>query len=135
MPFKLNLNNSSGVPFYKQVINQVIYAVVNGLLVPGEQLPTVRQLAVDLAINLNTVVKAYKELEIRGFVTTQQGTGTFIGDAILKISKEEKTERLRHICQAFIDDVSSQGIEIGDALAMMEEIVSQRKQELTRSSK
>ena len=72
------LDPSSGVPFYRQIIDQVLLAVADGRLKPGTQLPTVRQLAVDLSVNLNTVAKAYREMEIRGLVETQQGTGTFV---------------------------------------------------------
>ena len=63
------------MPFYRQVIDQVLLAVADGRLKPGTQLPTVRQLAVDLSVNLNTIARAYREMEIRGIVETQQGTG------------------------------------------------------------
>ena len=68
----------SGVPVYRQLIDQVLVAIASANSLSGDQLPTVRQLAVDLSINPNTVVRAYKELEIPGMLTTQQGTGTFI---------------------------------------------------------
>ncbi len=77
---KFNLDFKSGVPYYKQVILQVEMAIVDGRLRNGDQLPTVRKLAVELKINPNTVARAYNELEIRGIVNTQQGTGTFISD-------------------------------------------------------
>jgi DNA-binding transcriptional regulator YhcF (GntR family) len=69
----------AGVPFYRQIIDQIRYGVAAGKLKIGEQLPTVRALAVELKVNLNTVSKAYKELEIQSVLETQQGTGTFIG--------------------------------------------------------
>src|SRR5579871_2172572 len=78
--FVLKLDLRSGVPVYRQIIDQVLGGISAGALKPGHQLPTVRQLAVDLAINPNTVVRAYRELEIRGVLATQQGTGTFITD-------------------------------------------------------
>jgi len=76
LPFRLDA--ATGVPFYRQIIDQVLLGLADGRLQPGEQLPTVRQLAVDLSVNLNTVAKAYREMEIRGLVETQQGTGTFV---------------------------------------------------------
>jgi GntR family transcriptional regulator len=76
VPFRLD--PASGVPFYRQVIDQVLLAVADGRLKPGVQLPTVRALAVELSVNLNTVARAYREMEIRGIVETQQGTGTFV---------------------------------------------------------
>src|SRR5271170_3490825 len=78
--FVLKLDLRSGVPVYRQIIDQVLGGISAGSLKPGDQLPTVRQLAVDLAINPNTVVRAYRELEIREVLATQQGTGTFLTD-------------------------------------------------------
>ena len=75
-PFAPQLDLASGVPAYRQIIDQVLGATASGTLLGGDQLPTVRQLAVDLSINPNTVVRAYRELEIRGILTTQQGIGT-----------------------------------------------------------
>jgi GntR family transcriptional regulator len=77
-PFAPQLDLASGVPAYRQIIDQVLGAIASGTLRGGDQLPTVRQLAVDLSINPNTVVRAYRELEIRGILTTQQGIGTFV---------------------------------------------------------
>src|SRR5258708_20311686 len=76
--FRLDLH--SGVPVYRQIIDQVQGGIAAGTLKAGDQLPTVRQVAVDLSINPNTVVRAYRELEIRGVLETQQGTGTFISN-------------------------------------------------------
>ena len=76
-PFRFGLDLHSGVPVYRQIIDQVMGGIA-AALAGGDQLPTVRQVAVDLAINPNTVIRAYRELEIRGVLETQQGTGTFI---------------------------------------------------------
>ena len=73
------LDTKSGVPIYRQIIEQVKYTIARGELEPGDRLPTVRQLAVDLSVNPNTVVRAYRELEIAGVLDTQQGSGTFVG--------------------------------------------------------
>jgi GntR family transcriptional regulator len=72
--FQFCLDLKSGVPAYRQIIDLVLGGMASGALAPGGQLPTVRQLAVDLAVNPNTVVRAYRELEIRGVLETQQGT-------------------------------------------------------------
>src|SRR5688572_14110337 len=90
MSHLFRLDPSSGVPFYRQIIDQVLLAVADGRLKPGAQLPTVRQLAVDLSVNLNTVAKAYREMEIRGIVETQQGTGTFIAARVSDSKSREK---------------------------------------------
>jgi GntR family transcriptional regulator len=77
-PAAFALDLHSGVPVYRQIIDQVVGGIATGALAGGDQIPTVRQLAVDLAINPNTVIRAYRELEIRGVLETQQGSGTFI---------------------------------------------------------
>ena len=92
--FLFQLDLSTGVPVYRQLIDQVHAALSAGNLNPGDRLPTVRQVAVDLAINPNTVVRAYKELEIRGILTTQQGTGTFIAE---RPAQSDDGERLRKL--------------------------------------
>ena len=68
------LDPKSGVPFYRQIIDQIRYGIAAGHLKVGDQLPTVRGLAVELKVNLNTVNKAYKELEIQNILETQQVT-------------------------------------------------------------
>src|SRR5262249_28505833 len=106
--FRFQLDLSSGVPVYRQLIDQVLVAISTDTLRPGSQLPTVRQVAVDLSINPNTVVRAYKELEIRGVLTTQQGTGTFI---TLKKVKQDEVARLRRLEQMVSELVARAGAE------------------------
>src|SRR5215212_7189764 len=93
-PFSFRLDMKSGVPVYRQLIDQVLGAIASAALNPGDRLPTVRQVAVDLTINPNTVVRAYKELEIRGVLTTQQGTGTFITAKKVKSDEVQRQKRL-----------------------------------------
>jgi len=104
--FRFQLDLHSGVPAYRQVIDQVRGGMAAGQLAPGDQLPTVRQLAVDLAINPNTVVRAYRELELGGLLETHQGTGTFISTQ--KIKRAE-VERERQLAQIVADCVSRAG--------------------------
>src|SRR5205807_9862927 len=92
--FQFRLDNHSGVPVYRQLIDQVSGGIASGTLTSGSQLPTVRQVAVDLAINPNTVLRAYRELEIRGVLATQQGTGTFVADQPLNVDTAERDRRL-----------------------------------------
>jgi GntR family transcriptional regulator len=72
------LSTSSGVPAYLQVVQQVERALRMGVLRPGDRLPTVKEVVADVAINPNTVLKAYRELESRGLVEGRQGVGTFV---------------------------------------------------------
>ncbi len=90
---QIRLEPGSGVPVYRQIIDQVMAGVAAGVLAPGSQLATVRQLAVDLAVNPNTVLRAYKELEIRGLVSTQQGSGTFV--TAKKVERDEVARQAR----------------------------------------
>jgi GntR family transcriptional regulator len=88
MPIQINFR--SGIPIYIQIMDQIRQMVANGDLKPGEQLPTVRQLAIDLQVNWNTVARAYRLLDEAGLISTQQGRGTFIWEA----PSEEATRRL-----------------------------------------
>jgi GntR family transcriptional regulator len=96
------LDPSGGTPFYRQIIDQIKFGIASGNLKTGEQLPTVRALAVQLKINLNTIAKAYKELEILGILDTQQGSGTFINANRLVLTDEEKQKKIHDICKEFL---------------------------------
>ncbi len=107
VPFRLD--SSSGVPFYRQVIDQVLLAVADGRLKPGAQLPTVRALAVDLSVNLNTIARAYREMEIRGIVETQQGTGTFVSARRPERKAAERRKALERLVEQFLTSAAGQG--------------------------
>lgn len=94
--FRFGLDLHTGVPVYRQLIDQVRAGIASGALSAGDQLPTVRQLAVDLAINPNTVMRAYRELELGGLLETHQGTGTFISD---RKPEKQSAERERQLVQ------------------------------------
>ncbi|MCL4809651.1 MAG: GntR family transcriptional regulator [Thermoanaerobaculia bacterium] len=106
------LDTASGVPFYRQVIDQVLLAVADGRLAPGAQLPTVRQLAVDLSVNLNTVAKAYREMEIRGIVETQQGTGTFVAERASPGGAAERKKALGRLVDELLAKAGSHGFDV-----------------------
>ncbi|HYI12991.1 MAG TPA: GntR family transcriptional regulator [Thermoanaerobaculia bacterium] len=123
------LDSASGVPFYRQIIDQVLLAVADGRLKAGTQLPTVRQLAVDLSVNLNTVAKAYREMEIRGIVQTQQGTGTFIA-ARANARTRERKKALQDLLDRTIANGEALGIPIDDLLeALVERAEKARRRE------
>jgi GntR family transcriptional regulator len=110
--FAFGLDLESGVPVYRQIIDQVLAGVASGRLKTGAQLPTVRQVAVDLAINPNTVVRAYRELEIRGMLETQQGTGTFIAAKEVKQNDGERRRRLAQLVSEFVARAGSAGFTV-----------------------
>ena len=107
-----NLDPKTGVPFYRQIIDQIKFGIAKGNLKVGEQLPTVRSLAVELKVNLNTVAKAYKELEILNVLETQQGTGTFISHSDIQLSKTEMKQKLVEICDEFSTIAFSYGFSL-----------------------
>ena len=113
---KLVIDNQSGVPFYRQIIEQLKYAISRGELSTGDRLPTVRQLAVDLSINPNTVVRAYRQLEIEGVLETQQGSGTFVGTQVPEIDELERQRMLDQILTDMIARASSYGFTPTDLL-------------------
>lgn len=110
------IDPKSGVPFYRQIIDQVQFAIADGRLSCAERLPTVRQLAVDLKINPNTVARAYQELEIRGVVNTQMGTGTFIGDGKIEITGDERRRMLDQICTELLSRAWAYGFTLREVI-------------------
>jgi len=118
---KIHLDLKSGVPFYRQIIDQVKSAIATGRLEPGNRLPTVRQLAVDLSVNPNTVSRAYTELELTGLVDTHMGSGTFVGQKKVQQDDVERRRILDEICQEFLSRVSSHGFNLDDILENLEQ--------------
>jgi len=121
-PLQFKLDLASGVPVYRQIIDQVMGAIALGTLSSGDQLPTVRQLAVDLAVNPNTVVRAYRELEIRGVLETQQGTGTFISRQKSKAGEEERRRQLAQMTGEFLARAGEAGFGIQEVIAQLREL-------------
>jgi GntR family transcriptional regulator len=113
---KFNLDPKTGAPYYRQIIDQIRFGIAKGDLKIGEQLPTVRALAVELKVNLNTVAKAYKELEIQNVLETQQGTGTFISREEVQLTEKEKDKKLEDICNEFSTIAFSYGFTINDII-------------------
>ena len=124
-PFAFRLDLRSGVPVYRQIIDQVTGGMAAGTLASGDQLPTVRQVAVDLSINPNTVMRAYRELEIRGVLETQQGTGTFIGHKKVKRDEVERQRRLNQLVGEFAARAGSAGFTVEDLLERLRDVQSE----------
>lgn len=110
------LDPKTGTPFYRQIIDQIKFGIAGGKLKTGEQLPTVRALAVELKVNLNTVAKAYRELEIQKVLETQQGTGTFVSEAKFHIPPKERHNKLKEICNEFTAIAFSYGFTVRDII-------------------
>jgi GntR family transcriptional regulator len=126
-PFRFRLDLQSGVPVYRQIIDQVQGGIASGSLTAGEQLPTVRQVAVDLAINLNTVLRAYRELEIRGVLETQQGTGTFISNKKVEQDTVERERKLEQLVSEFVSRAGAQGFSVQELVKVLQDQLSESK--------
>ncbi len=113
------LDPSSGVPFYRQIIQQVEHGILANRLMPGDRLPTIRALAIALKINPNTIAKAYGELEIRGIVITQVGSGTYVSDRPVDREQVERTKKLEEKVARFVKDMSELGAQRDEMIAFV----------------
>src|SRR5689334_1475048 len=118
-PFGFRLDADSGVPVYRQIIDQVMGGVAAGTLGGGDQLPTVRQVAVDLSINPNTVMRAYREMENRGLLETQQGMGTFVSQKKVKRDDMERRRQLNQLVSDFVSRAGAAGYSVGELLEQL----------------
>ncbi|MDR1201649.1 MAG: GntR family transcriptional regulator [Tannerellaceae bacterium] len=124
---KFLLDYSVGVPIYRQIIDQIRFGIASGQLKLGEQLPTVRALAVELKVNLNTVSKAYKELEIKNILETQQGSGTFISKTEQVVLETEREDKLKEICLQFSSVAFNYGFSLDEIVRELKNIGSFKK--------
>ena len=123
LPFRFRLDLHSGVPVYRQLIDQVRGGIATGSLGVGDQLPTVRQLAVDLSINPNTVARAYRELELRGVLETHQGTGTFISAQKMRDGDAERSRQLAQIVADSVARAGAIGFAVEDLIEELRELI------------
>jgi GntR family transcriptional regulator len=126
--FEFTLDLHTGMPVYRQLIDQVRAAIASGSLTAGDQLPTVRQLAVDLAINPNTVMRAYRELELGGLLETHQGTGTFISDKKPERKSAERDRQLGQMAQEFAARAGAAGFTLEDLIERMQDLLPRSAQ-------
>jgi GntR family transcriptional regulator len=116
-------NPSSGVPVYVQLMEQVKHAVETGALRAGAQLPSIRKVAEDLVINPNTVAKAYRELELKGIIVSERGSGSFIQaqpPAPAPAAREKKA-RLQDLYHRLLADAASSGLTESELLSFIKE--------------
>jgi GntR family transcriptional regulator len=126
----IKLDFRSGIPIYMQVVDQIKEMIAGGQLRPGDQLPTVRALALDLRINFNTVARAYRILDENRFISTQHGRGTYI----LELPSPEVLEKVRQqsleeLTRRFLADADSLGIPPGKLIQVLKEQAAAWKQE------
>jgi len=123
--YRFRLDLQSGVPVYRQIIDQVRGGIASGALAVGDQLPTVRQLAVDLSINPNTVVRAYRELELGGLLETHQGTGTFISPQKMRGGSAERERQLSQIVAESVARAGAAGFTVEDLIDQLRGLVGE----------
>ena len=106
----IEVNPRSGVPIYVQIVEQVRHALEVGGLRSGERLPTVRQLAGELTIAPNTIVKAYNELQRMGLVESRPGVGTVVVEGVEEVAREQRVEAIFERLRVLVRDAASLGI-------------------------
>jgi GntR family transcriptional regulator len=121
-PIQFGLDPGSGVPTYLQLVHQVEHALRLGYLVPGDQLPRVRDVVAELAINPNTVAKAYKELENKGLTVGRPGQGTFVEATLSQVTLPDLTE-LRRSLVAWVAAADAAGLDEDGIAALVANVL------------
>jgi|SRR5436309_3134639 len=121
-----HIDTNHPTPLYAQLERSIRFAIATDKLRVGEQLPTVRQLAVNLRINANTVAKVYAELERAGIVETRRGVGTFVNSRPVEasLSRRDREKQLRELADHFIAETGTRGFSLDDVI---EHLHSRRK--------
>jgi len=117
----ITINLTDGVPIYRQIINQVKYLVASGLLQPGEELPPIRTLALQLKVTPNTIVKAYGDLENAGVVHKRRGSGTFVSEERPQLAIRERRRVIGQRIDALLAEAHQLSFDADDILRMVRE--------------
>ena len=112
---------NSGIPVYRQIINHVCAAVAADSFKPGDQLPTIRALSERLNVNPNTVAKAYHELELKGIIVSERGSGSFIQAQPVAPAVREKKARLRKLYHRLLAEAASDGLTESELLTYIKQ--------------
>jgi GntR family transcriptional regulator len=119
------LDTANGAPIYRQIIQQIEYAILSGRKRPGDRLPTIRSLAVELKTNPNTIARAYGELEIRGILVTQVGSGTYIADKKPVVQDDSLNRKIRSVLKRFVQEMRDLGIERRELVRLLESYIKE----------
>jgi GntR family transcriptional regulator len=126
-----SLSPSHPMPLHAQLTRAIQFAIATGKLKVGEQLPTVRQLAVDLRVNANTVAKVYAELERNGILETRRGVGTFVCARHFEATRNQDHQKhLRELVNRFIEEAAAMGFSADD---LIDQLQTRRKKETTKN--
>ncbi len=126
----ISINLTDGVPIYRQIFNQVKYLVASRLLQPGEELPPIRTLALQLKVTPNTIVKAYHELEAAGVIQKRHGSGTFVSDERPQLAVRER----RRVIEQRIDSLLAEAHQLNFTTEDILRMVRERKAAMDETS-
>lgn len=127
---KLQIDSESGVPIYIQIEDEIHAQIAAGQLKPGEQLPTIREMAADLRVNLNTVARAYLELDREGVISTQRGRGTFVTGTLDQQQVQKRREKkLNAIVRNAIEEAVHLGYETEEIQERFQKEINSRIQQ------
>ena len=116
---QIHISANDGIPIYLQIVNQVKYLVASGLLKPGDELPPIRTLALQLKVTPNTIVKAYHELEISGVVHKRRGSGTFVSEGRSQLALRERRRIIEQRIDALLAEAHQLNFTADDILRMV----------------
>jgi GntR family transcriptional regulator len=123
--FELKLDFRSGTPIYEQLVAQIKHMIATRIIEPGDQLPTVRQIAADLRVNFNTVARAYRLLDEAGIISTQHGRGTYILDSPSpEVSEKLRREDLARMTKRYIYSAFELGFTAEEVQTLFEEKIT-----------
>lgn len=116
---QITIDEDSGIPIWLQLRNRLIYLITSGFYATGEKLPTVREMAVDLGINYNTVSKVYQDIERDGYIVSKRGRGTFVHDKY-KSAEETADNAVESLADVFIQQCRELGVPRADIVKLVE---------------
>lgn len=129
-PLSLRVDFRSPAPIYAQIVEQIQQQVLSGQLKPGDQLPTVRQLAAELRVNFNTVARAYRILDESGLISTQQGRGTYIwAESAPAESSPARQRTLQELARSFTAQAAALGFSAEEIRAALEKSLTETDRE------
>ena len=129
----MKIDAADGVPLYLQIAKEIKHSIAVGSLRSGEQIPSVREIALQITVNPNTVAKAYRELEAQGIVETRRGTGTFVSNEVFAISEEERSRIVSKLIDRVVDEANHLQMSENELIRLFVERISVFREETQKS--